>query len=170
MFFFSCHSPSSSSLVSVNSLTTIATTGKTGPTHCEDEQNHNEDFPSVQACLPACRLPPLVVVGENLFEETEMSLLLPLVDENKVLLPLVDENKVPHFRLLVSLVNENEIRIFLLALVLNLSSNTLCTRNCSDVLRALIPDQSLQKSLGSVLSPWLSHTICLKNFNRHLYS
>ena len=80
----------------------------------EDEQKHNKNFPSVQAF----RLPPLVVVGENLVEETEMP----------VLLPLANESKIPHFRLLVPLVNENEIRIFLLALVLNLSSNTLCTR------------------------------------------
>ena len=123
-------------------------------------------FPSVQAFRQR-RLPPLVVVGEDLVEETEMPSLLPLVKENKILLPLVTENKVLVFRLLVLLVNEDEIRIFLLALVLNLSSNTLCARNCSYVLRAFIPDQSLQKSLGSVLSPCLSNTICLKNFNRH---
>ena len=115
----------------------------------EDEQKHNENLPSVQAF----RLPPLVVVGENLVDDTGLPFLLPLVDENKVLLPLVDENKVllplvdknkvllplvnknkvllpwvnknkvPPFRLLVSLVNNNEIRIFLLALVLNLSSD-----------------------------------------------
>ena len=115
----------------------------------EDEQKHNKNFPSVQAFRRRRRLPPLVMVGENLVEETEMP----------VLLPLVNENKVPPFRLLVPVVNENEIRIFLLALVLNLSSNTLCARNCSYVLRAFIPDQSLQKSLGSVLFPWLSHTI-----------
>ena len=78
----------------------------------EDEQKHNKNFPSVQAFRQR-RLPPLVVVGENLVEETEMP----------VLLPLVNENKVPHFRLLVPLVNENEIRIFLLALVLNLGSD-----------------------------------------------
>ena len=132
----------------------------------EDEQKHNKNFPSVQAFRQR-RLPPLVVVGENLVEETEMPFLLPLVKENKILLPLVTENKVLVFRLLVLLVNEDEIRIFLLALVLNLSSNTLCARNCSYVLRAFIPDQSLQKSLLSILSPCLSNTICLKNFNRH---
>ena len=105
----------------------------------EDEQKHNENLPSVQAF----RLPPLVVVGENLVDDTGLPFLLPLVDENKVLLPLVDENKVLlplvdknkvllplvnknkvlHFQLLVPLVNNNEIRIFLLALVLNLSSD-----------------------------------------------
>ena len=94
----------------------------------EDEQKHNENLPSVQAFRLPRGMPPLVVVGENLVEETDMSVLLPLVTKNKVLLPLVNENKVPPFRLLVPVVNENEIRIFLLALVLNLSSNTLCTR------------------------------------------
>ena len=79
----------------------------------EDEQKHNKNFPSVQAFRRRRRLPPLVVVGENLVEETEMP----------VLLPLANESKIPHFRLLVPLVNENEIRIFLLALVLNLSSD-----------------------------------------------
>ena len=85
----------------------------------KDEQEHNENLPSVQAF----RLPPLVVVGENLVDDTGLPFLLPLVHENKVLLPLVNKNKVPHFRLLVPLVNNNEIRIFLLALVLNLSSD-----------------------------------------------
>ena len=89
----------------------------------EDEQKHNKNFPSVQAFRRRRRLPPLVVVGENLVEETEMPFLLPLVKENKILLPLANESKIPHFRLLVPLVNENEIRIFLLALVLNLGSD-----------------------------------------------
>ena len=51
----------------------------------------------LSGCAACCRLPPLVMVGENLVEETEMP----------VLLPLVNENKVPPFRLLVPLVNEN---------------------------------------------------------------
>ena len=55
----------------------------------------------------------MVVEGENLVDDTEMPLLLPLVNENKV----------PAFRLLVPLLNENEIRIFLLTLVLDLSSD-----------------------------------------------